>query len=131
MLLFIAVVASSFLLLMSHLSPDFDLSLIPFRHASSSTFLSLFTIVFQSFHHLSAGYYIPLEFILLSCTLFAQGRRKHLKLGGARHFEGAFFLRKRGHFLKVKRALLCLLQNLGRHMPPVPPGFYVYVFASS
>ena len=51
-----------------------------------------------------------------------QGRRKHLKLGGARNFEGTFFfLRKRGHFQKIKRALLCLLQNLGGHVPPVPP----------
>ena len=30
----------------------------------------------------------------------------------------------RGHFLRMKRALLCLLQNLGGH---VPPGSYVYV----
>ena len=29
-----------------------------------------------------------------------QGRREHLKLGGAQHFEGTFFLRKRGHFLR-------------------------------
>ena len=47
LLLFIAVVASSFLLLMSSLSPNFDPSLITFRHASSYTFLSLFTIVFS------------------------------------------------------------------------------------
>ena len=26
----------------------------------------------------------------------------------------------------MKRALLCLLQNLGGHVPPVPPGSYVY-----
>ena len=50
-----------------------------------------------------------------------QRRRKHLKLGRARRFEGTFSLRKKGHFLKIKRALLCLLQNLGGHVPPVPP----------
>ena len=54
--------------------------------------------------------------------LLRQGRRKHLKLGRARHFEGMFLLKKRGHFLKMKRALLCLLQNLGRaRAPSVPP----------
>ena len=50
-----------------------------------------------------------------------QGRRKHLKLGGARHFEGTSSLRKRGHFLKTERALLCLLQNLGGYVPLMPP----------
>ena len=39
---------------------------------------------------------------------------------GARHFEGTSFLKKKGAFLKIKRALLCLLQNLGGHVPPVP-----------
>ena len=32
-------------------------------------------------------------------------------LGGARHFKGTFSIRKRGHFLKMKRAILCLLQK--------------------
>ena len=36
---------------------------------------------------------------------------------GAQHFKGTFSLRKRGHFLKVKRALLCLLPNLGGPCP--------------
>ena len=49
-----------------------------------------------------------------------QGRRRHFKLGGARHFEGTFFLRERGHFLEIKRALLCLLQNLGGMCPQCP-----------
>ena len=40
---------------------------------------------------------------------------------GGRHFEGTFSVRKMGHFLKIKRALLCLLQSLGEHVPPVPP----------
>ena len=31
-----------------------------------------------------------------------QGRRKHLKLGGARHFKGTFFIKQKGHFLKQK-----------------------------
>ena len=42
--------------------------------------------------------------------------------------RGHFFLKKKGHFLKIKRALLCLLQNLGGHVPPVPPGSYLYEF---
>ena len=61
---------------------------------------------------------------------FSQGRRKHLKLGGAQHFKSTFSLRKRGHFLKIRRALLCLLQNLGGVCAPVPPGSYVYGFSS-
>ena len=32
----------------------------------------------------------------------------------------ALFLKKKGAFFKVKRALLSLLQNLGGHVPPVP-----------
>ena len=32
--------------------------------------------------------------------------------------------RKRGDFLKIKRALLCLLQNLGGMCPPMSPGSY-------
>ena len=46
-------------------------------------------------------------------------------LGGhdtSRHF----FLKKKGAFSKIRRAPLCLLQNLGGHVPPVPPGSYVY-----
>ena len=45
---------------------------------------------------------------------------------GAGHFEGTFSSSKRGHFLTMKRALLCLLQNLG-------PGFTsinVYAYLS-
>ena len=62
-------------------------------------------------------------------THMAQGRRKHLKLGGARHFEGTCFLRNSEHFLKIKRALLCLLHDLRGHVPPVPTGSYVYDLA--
>ena len=32
-----------------------------------------------------------------------------------------FFLKKKGYFLKMKMAILCLLQNLGEQVPPVPP----------
>ena len=47
-----------------------------------------------------------------------QGRRKHLKLGGgAWHLEGTFAFRKTRHFLKIERAFLCLLQNLGGTCP--------------
>ena len=56
-----------------------------------------------------------------------QGPRNHLKLGGARFFEGTFFLREKGHILEIKREPLCLLQNLEGHVPPVLPGSYVYV----
>ena len=56
-----------------------------------------------------------------------QGRRKHLKLGGHNTSRARFSLRRRGHVLKMKRALLCLLKNLGGHVPPVPPGSYVSV----
>ena len=58
-----------------------------------------------------------------------QGHRKHLKLGGARHLEGTFFLRKRGHFLKIKRAhffVYCKILGGGGHVPPVHSGSYVY-----
>ena len=52
----------------------------------------------------------------------------HLKLGGgAQHFEGAVFLKKKGAFSENKRALLCLLQNLGGARAPSAPGRYVYV----
>ena len=49
-----------------------------------------------------------------------RGRRKHLKLGG-KTLRGHFSLRKRGHFLKINRALLCLLQNLIGYVPQCPP----------
>ena len=51
-----------------------------------------------------------------------QGRRKQLKLGGGgTTLRGHFSLRKRGHFLKIKRAIIWLFQSLGGHVPPVPP----------
>ena len=46
-------------------------------------------------------------------------------LGGHDTSRARFFLRRRGHVLNMKRALLCLLKNLGGHVPPVPPGSYV------
>ena len=49
----------------------------------------------------------------------AQGRRKHLKLGGHDAARALFSLRK-GAFSKIKRALLCLLQNLGGTCPQCP-----------
>ena len=39
---------------------------------------------------------------------------------GARHFKGTFYQAK-GAIPKNKRLLLCLLRNLGGHVPPVPP----------
>ena len=50
-----------------------------------------------------------------------QGRRKHLKLGGTRHSEGTSSLRKRGYFLKIVRALVCSMQNLGGTGPSALP----------
>ena len=41
--------------------------------------------------------------------------------GGSTALRGHFFLKETGHFIGIKRALLCLLQNLGGHVPPVPP----------
>ena len=52
-----------------------------------------------------------------------QGRRKHLKPGGGRTLRGHLFLKKEGAFSKIETALLCLLQNLGGPVPPVPPRF--------
>ena len=53
---------------------------------------------------------------------------------GGRHFKGTFYEAK-GAIPEHKRALLCLLQNLGGHMPPVPPpipvsllGFLCFLF---
>ena len=40
-------------------------------------------------------------------------------LGGTT-LQGHFSLKKKGHFLEIKRALLCLLQNLGGHVPQCP-----------
>ena len=40
-------------------------------------------------------------------------------LGGTM-LRGHFFLKKKGAFSEIKRAFLCLLQNLGGHLPPVP-----------
>ena len=46
---------------------------------------------------------------------------------GSTTLRGNFFLKKKGAFSEIKasskieRALLCLLQNLGGHVPPMPP----------
>ena len=54
-----------------------------------------------------------------------QGRRKHLKLEG-QDTSRALSKKKKGvFFLEIKRARLCLLQNLWGHVPPMPPGSYV------
>ena len=63
------------------------------------------------------------EIIVIVIQNRNQGRSKYVKLGrGARHFEGTFSVRKRRHFLKIKWAFLCLLQNLGRIRAPRAPG---------
>ena len=43
--------------------------------------------------------------------------------GGGTTLRGHFFLKKKGAFFKVKRALLCLLQNLGGVRAPSAPRF--------
>ena len=61
--------------------------------------------------------------------IWGEGLRKHLKLGGTilrGHLFPSHFLR--AHFLKIKGALLCLMQNLGGGAcAPSVPGSYVYV----
>ena len=48
----------------------------------------------------------------------AQGRRKHLKLGGARNFKGTFLIKQIGHFLKQKGQFLDYRKILGGgHVP--------------
>ena len=49
---------------------------------------------------------------------FKQGRRKHLRRTTLR---GHFLLKKKGAFSKIKRELLCSLQNLGGTYPQCPP----------
>ena len=56
-----------------------------------------------------------------------QGRRKRLRLGGARHFEGTFFFRKRGHFLKIKMGTSLFIAKSWGARAPSAPGSYVYV----
>ena len=53
-------------------------------------------------------------------TPSGQGRPSISNLGGT-PLRGHFFLKKKGHFLRIERAFLCLLQNLWKHLPPVPP----------
>ena len=60
----------------------------------------------------------------------AQGRRKHLKLAGTRHFEGTFTQRKREHFLQIKGHFFVHCKILGA-LEPSAPGSYVYVGAYS
>ena len=55
-----------------------------------------------------------------------QGRRKHLKLGAHDTSRALFSVRKREHFLEIKRALLCLLQIFEGTCFQCPPVSYVY-----
>ena len=49
-----------------------------------------------------------------------QGRRKHLKLGGARLFKASFFLEK-GALSKNKKGTSLFIAKSWGHVPPVPP----------
>ena len=52
----------------------------------------------------------------------SQGRRKHAsQICGARHFEGRFCLRKRGHFPKIKGHFFAYCKILELIVPLVPP----------
>ena len=49
-------------------------------------------------------------------------RRKHIKLwGGEQHFDGTFFFKKEGHFLKIKSAFLFI----GKSCVPLVPASMV------
>ena len=51
-----------------------------------------------------------------------QGRRKHLKLGGAQHFEGTFFLKKKGACSKHEKGTsLFIEKSWGGMCPQCPP----------
>ena len=52
---------------------------------------------------------------------WAQGRRKHLKLGGARHFEGTFFLRKKALSKNEKGTSLFIAKSWKGTCPQCPP----------
>lgn len=54
-----------------------------------------------------------------------QSRMKHLNIWGGVTLQRHFFVQLKEHFLKSKRAFLCLLHNLWGHMPPVPMVPYV------
>ena len=56
-----------------------------------------------------------------------QGRRKYLKLGGARHFEGMFFLKKKGASSKHEKGPSLFIEKSWGYVPPVPPGSYISV----
>ena len=55
-----------------------------------------------------------------------QGNRKHLKLGDTT-LRWHFSLKKEGAFSKNKEGTsLFISKSSGGHVPPVPPGSYVY-----
>ena len=66
-----------------------------------------------------------MEFLSFS-RLPAQGPKVTSTLEG-HNTSRALFLRKRGHFLKIKGHFFVLLRNLGGMCPQCPPGSYVYV----
>ena len=65
----------------------------------------------------------PLPVLNINTALYSermQGRRKHLKLGGAQHFEGTFFLRKGALSKNKKGTSLFISKSLGVHAPSAP-----------
>ena len=59
---------------------------------------------------------------------YKSGTQEASQTWGARCIKGTFSFRKNGHFLKIKRVFLCLLQSLGGGgaRASSAPGPYVY-----
>ena len=67
--------------------------------------------------------YSPFRYLY---TWITQGRRKYLKLEGAQHFEGTFFLKKKGACSKHEKGnSLFIEKSWGGTCPQCPLGSYV------
>ena len=73
-------------------------------------------------------------FSILKCIKNLQYRKTihvcrdviYLKLGGAQHYEGTFFLKKVGTFSTDENSTSLLIAKSRGHVPPVPPSSYIY-----
>ena len=64
---------------------------------------------------------------ILHKTRYCQGRRKHLRLGGGHNASRTRFPLKKGTFSKNEKGTSSFIaRTLGGHVPPVPPGSYIY-----